>query len=617
MKDLLPFVERELSLFGDYFRRFAEEYPAIAGELKLQSDSGGDPFIRNLTQAAAVLNARTAKKLDDDYPELTSSFLEMLAPHLTRPFPSCSIAHFDHASGGVKAAGPATIIPRGTQLKTAERKRDGIICKFRSAYPVTLAPILVASAKFLPSIQAPPGMRLPLEVTSEIAIAIEWGMDVAGSTGCPVGSLRLFVDGDPSVCAAVLDTLFLRTVRVYAEAENGHWQALDKTPLKPVGLNDDEALLPTSAKTQSALRLLTEYFCFPGKFNFFDIELSALTANLPVQCQRVTLHFALTDVSEDADVARLLRPLSAKHLLTGCTPIVNLFTQAACPIRLNHTARQYTLIPDALRASAYQVYSVDNVRMVRDSVGGAGPMEFRPYYSLRHGEEATKKGHYWIMRRDEVLAVTNPGYENLLSFIDIDFAPFTATSSTISVELTCCNGDLPSRLDYGAPGGDLAVEASIGNHRIRLMRRPTLSCPSSSGRNLQWKLASHLALSMSSLCQDGLPAFQEMLAMHDRYRSAVSRRQISGIVGLKTAPARAWLRKGKFGGSIVHGVEVRMTIDEAAFAGSGLHVFAQLMDRFLGMYVHLNSFTQLTIVSHTTERELLKCPPRNGELNLL
>src|SRR5476649_2433070 len=86
MKDLLPFVERELSLFGDYFRRFAEEYPAIAGELKLQSDSGGDPFIRNLTQAAAVLNARTAKKLDDDYPELTSSFLEILAPHLTRPF---------------------------------------------------------------------------------------------------------------------------------------------------------------------------------------------------------------------------------------------------------------------------------------------------------------------------------------------------------------------------------------------------------------------------------------------------------------------------------------------------------------------------------------------------
>lgn len=48
-----------------------------------------------------------------------------------------------------------------------------------------------------------------------------------------------------------------------------------------------------------------------------------------------------------------------------------------------------------------------------------------------------------------------------------------------------------------------------------------------------------------------------------------------------------------------------------------MHVFAQLMDRFMGMYVHLNSFTQLTIVSHATEKELFKCLPRNGELNLL
>src|SRR5471030_2813258 len=155
MKDLLPFVERELSLFGDYFRRFAEEYPAIAGELKLQSDSGGDPDIRRFTQAAAVLNARTAKKLDDDYPELTSSFLDMLAPHLLRPFPSCSIARFDGAGSHNTTEGGATTIPRGTVLKTTESNRDGNICKFRSVYPVTLAPLSIVSACFHPVFRAP------------------------------------------------------------------------------------------------------------------------------------------------------------------------------------------------------------------------------------------------------------------------------------------------------------------------------------------------------------------------------------------------------------------------------------------------------------------------------
>lgn len=336
---------------------------------------------------------------------------------------------------------------------------------------------------------------------------------------------------------------------------------------------------------------------------------------LPAQCRRLTLHFALAGVDAESNAARLLQSLSARHLLTGCTPIVNLFPQTACPIRLTHTAREYSLIADALRASAYQVYSVDKVQMVQDAAEGGGLQEFRPYYSLRHGEGVA--GRYWVMRRDEVLAATRPGYENMLSFVDIDFSPFTSTSSTISVELTCSNGDLPHALTYGEPGGDLSVEARIGNHRIRLLRRPTLPCPGPSGRNIQWKLASHLALNMRSLCQDGLPAFQEMLVLHDRYRSATAQRQIRGIVGLTTASARAWLSDKRFGGSVVQGVEVRLSIDEAAFAGSGVHVFAQVMNVFFGMYVHLNSFTQLTVISSATGKELLQCRPRNGELNLL
>jgi hypothetical protein len=35
------------------------------------------------------------------------------------------------------------------------------------------------------------------------------------------------------------------------------------------------------ARSHPAYRLLTEYFCFPEKFNFFDIDLALLAASLP------------------------------------------------------------------------------------------------------------------------------------------------------------------------------------------------------------------------------------------------------------------------------------------------------------------------------------------------
>jgi type VI secretion system protein ImpG len=61
---------------------------------------------------------------------------------------------------------------------------------------------------------------------------------------------------------------------------------------------------------------------------------------------------------------------------------------------------------------------------------------------------------------------------------------------------------------------------------------------------------------------------------------------------------------------------VQITLDEEAYAGTGIHVFIQLLDHVLGLYVHLNSFTRLTVLSHATGKELLQCATRNGDLAL-
>ena len=81
-------------------------------------------------------------------------------------------------------------------------------------------------------------------------------------------------------------------------------------------------------------------------------------------------------------------------------------------------------------------------------------------------------------------------------------------------------------------------------------------------------------------------------------------------------PATAWLSGNPFT-CLVRGVEVRLSIDEEAFVGSGIHAFAHIVERFLSLYVHANSFTQLVVVSNKNGQELLRCLPRSGDSSLL
>ena len=158
-------------------------------------------------------------------------------------------------------------------------------------------------------------------------------------------------------------------------------------------------------------------------------------------------------------------------------------------------------------------------------------------------------------------------------------------------------------------GGSLASE-------IRLLRKPTASQRFERGRGALWRLISHLSLNHLSLSGGGIDALKEMLRLYDLPRSASNRRQLDGLVAIEFRPATAWLQ-GEPYASFVRGTEVRLSVDEGSFVGTGLGLFAAVLDHFFGLYVHANSFTKLTLVSARTQEEVLTCPPRNGELPLV
>ena len=609
MEQLLPYYERELGLFRQYTREFSSRYPKAAGRLLIAGDTCEDPHVERLIQSVALLTARVAKRLDDAYPQFTNSLLETLYPHYLRPFPSCSIVRIaaDEAPGGGQLAQVAHVA-RGTVLRS--QPVQGVACKFTSAYDVTLAPLAISRLHFSPLIDAPPGLRLPAGASALLSIQFTSSSDNYQLDQAGLSSLRLFADGEPSVRAALLDALFLRGMGAYvALDEHSPWLAVDGTPMAPAGYADDDALIPVSARSHPALRLLTEYFAFPEKFHFIDVAWSLLAALLPKQCRQFTLHLPLKGVRSDSHEARLLSGVSRDNLLPGCTPVVNLFAKSGVPIRLTHTEPDYALVADATHAFAYDIHSIETVTLVRKDEAGERLSTFLPLYATLQGSR-TEHGQYWLAHRDEAVAAVSPGHEMRLSLIDPQFSPGSAACATVSTQLLCSNRDLPTQLHYGLPGGDLLAEDVPDGIPARFLRKPTPSMRFLA--DTHWRLIAHLSLNYSSLTQAGLGDFQKMLSLYDLPHSPTTQRLIQGIVTLEHGSTRAWMPTVPFP-TLMPGIAIRLGIDEQAFVGSSVYIFAQVLQRYFALNSQLNCFSQLTLLSHRSGEEILRCPERSAD----
>ena len=615
MEELLPYYERELVYLNTVGRELASQYPRLANELGMGAEGSEDPHIRRLIQACALLNARTAKKLDDDYPEFTEALLGSLYPTFLQGIPSCSVVRIGESgvAGGSSRVETVQSLPRGTEMSALHGK--GTPCRFRTASPLSLAPSSVVKARYEPVVHAPGNVRLPARATGQIAITIESAAPLRLLHQLGMPRLRLFVDADPLLSSALIDTLFLHVGASYMEAgEGGPWRQLERMPLALGGFGDDDALVPLRPGEHAAYRLLSEYFAFPDKFHFLDIDLGPLAPMLPASAQRFTLHLVVNGLHGDAKAARLLGTLDASHLVPGCATVVNLFHQAAMPVRITHRTAMYDVVPGR-HEDDVEVHSIDAVRVLRTVEGRVQSVDYRPYYGLRHGEGGELRERYWFARRDD-RAVQR--HRMKIGFTDgghgEGFSLSADEQSVASIELTCTNGAHATATCVGAPGGDLVSETAAGGLLLHLLRKPTPPhrFPSSGGAH--WRLVAQLALNHRSLGH--LDALREVLTLYDVSRTNATQRQIAGITGLDTLSSTAWMRS-PIGTTLVHGIEVRMTVDEEAFAGASLAVFAEVVNRFFGLYVHVNSFTRLVVCSHQSDRELLRCAPRNGSLTLL
>lgn len=90
-ESLLNYFEQELAFIRKDAGEFARRHAGVAKTLGINGDGIDDPQVTRLIESFAFMNAKLQQRLDDNFPQLTDSLLQLLFPHFTRPIPSYSL----------------------------------------------------------------------------------------------------------------------------------------------------------------------------------------------------------------------------------------------------------------------------------------------------------------------------------------------------------------------------------------------------------------------------------------------------------------------------------------------------------------------------------------------
>jgi type VI secretion system protein ImpG len=611
--ELLPYFERELRFFRSTSAGFAAKYAKVAARLALQGDRPDDPHVERLIEAFAYLNARVRHKLDDDFPEITESFLSILYPHYLSPIPSVAIVEFSLDSGHAQKL-DGQLVARHEIVET--EPIDGLPIRYRTCFPVQLWPIRLTVTTLARRPFRAPQVRLAPEPRAVFSIVLETLAPDVSFSQMPIRTLRFFLKDDAPFNFRIFELLMTGTLGIavansYTDAD---CTVLTPTSLQGAGFADDEGLFDDHPRSFVGYRLLNEYFAFPEKFLFFDVQVP------PHALQRLgnvlQLHFYLKHDRPDLE-----QSVSAESVRIGCTPIVNLYRQPAEPIRLSQARNEYRVVPDSRRPLAHEVYRVE--RVIGTATDGR-TLNFQPFYEVKHTRAAGQPAAYWHVSRQPAAVSardSDQGTEVFLSLVDLDFRPSASPDWTLQVETACVSRDLPARLKTsGLPRLTALSSAALAG--IKCLTLPTATRRPDLGQGQRWRLISHLALNYLSLVEgpDGADALRELIGLYDVKHDPGSRMLIEGLTGVRAERVvgrvvdRVDRRDSTF---ICRGLEVTLELDEDKFTDGSALVFAGVLERFLGLYCSINSFVKTIAKTKQREGVFFEWPRRAGNQALL
>jgi type VI secretion system protein ImpG len=601
---LLRYYNEELRHLREMGVEFAQAFPKIAARLGIEGLEVTDPYVERLLEGFAFLAGRIQLKLDAEFPRFTQRLLEILYPQLLAPIPSMLMARVEPQLGDAMLAGGATL-PRGSVLVGRPGKGGSTACEFRTGHALELWPLELTQAEYFTHAAGLPaaalglggrhraGLRLRLKATA--------GLDFSRIA---LADLRVHCNGVDDIAFRLHELVVGNGVGVIvlpAARADGRFETLDAGAIAPLGLADDEALLPIGMQGLGGIRLLQEYFAFPQRFLGFELR------GLGEALRRLGGSEAdLVILAGRADAA-LQQAVDASCVALHCVAAVNLVERRCDRIHIEPQNHDHHVVPDGTRPMDFEVHTIQQVDGY--GVGVDSEVRFLPLYGDFHVEDHAHRAYYTLQREPRLLSAaqqregTRSGYvgsEVYLTLVDTDEAPYPDGLRQIGVKALCTHRDLPLLMPVAGAAGDLALAGSAPVRGISVLKGPSRPLSSLREGNVAWKLINHLALNHLSLqdlsSEQGAAALRTMLRLHATSGDAAAQRQIDGLRSVRTVPV---VRRLPLAGPIAfgRGVGIELEVEDLAFEGGSAFLLGSVLDCYFARHVSLNGFTQLTLRS--------------------
>ena len=597
---------------------FAAQFPKIAGRLGMDGIAVADPYVERIMEGVAFLAARVQLKLDAEFPRFTQRLLEIVYPNYLAPTPAMLVAQFRPQLSETNLA-QGFVIPRGSAMRSQLSKGDETACEFRTAQDVTLWPLEITHAEYFTFAPDLPINKFPLgeSVKGGIRLKIRTTAGLKFNQ-LSLDQLRLFLSGSEEIAYKLHELCLGAALGMAVAPATRPWPWYNFLPavnIQPAGYSDEQGLLPVSLRSFQGYRLLQEYFAFPQRFLFVDLNgLGPAVQKYAGEELEIVLLFSRGD-------AVLENVVDAANFSLYCAPAINLFRKRADRIHLTDNTYEYHVIPDRTRPMDFEVFDVTSVTGY--GVGSDSEQPFLPFYAAYHTEVQEQHAYFTVQREPRLLSVAQKrmgtrssyiGSEVFLSLVDPEEAPYSGDLRQLAITTLCTNRDLPLQMPLGLGKTDFTLDSAAPLEDIRCVKGPSRPYSPLWSGPVAWQFVSHLSLNYLSLMntdeREGAAALREMLELYAMSSDSGVKKQIEGVRKVSVKPL---VRRLPMPGPITfgRGLEIGLHLEAPAFQGSSAFLFGSVMEQFFARYVSLNSFTE-TVLYLGEWDECMRWRPRCG-----
>jgi type VI secretion system protein ImpG len=615
---LLRHYNEELQHLREMGAEFAQQFPKIAARLGMSGIEVTDPYVERLLEGVAFLAARVQLKLDAEFPRFTQRLLEIVYPNYLAPTPSMLISRFEPDLEVTDLAQGFTI-PRGSALHAQMGRKDRTACEFRTAHDVTLWPLEVTQAQYFSFAPDLPIASLPF--ANRVKGGLRFRLRCTGGltmNQLALDKLPIFLSGSDDVayklhemCLGACLGMLIRPL-----PQPGNWfEVKGAEQVRALGYSDEEALLPATLRTFQGYRLLQEYFAFPQRFLFVELDgLATAVRRHSGEELEIALLFGRGE--------RALESLVDSGTVSlFCTPAANLFKRRADRIHVTDNTYNYHVVPDRTRPMDLEVFEVTGVTGYGS--GMEGEQHFHPFYAAYHEDNAAHNAYYTVQREPRLMSESQKqtgfrtsyiGSEVYISIVDPEESPYRSELRQLAVDTLCTNRDLVLQMPLNVGRTDFTLEEAAPIRGVRCVKGPSRPVAPRGEGTFAWRFISHLSLNYLSLLnnseEEGADALRQMLELYAPSTDTALRRQIDGVRSVRARPS---VRRLPFPGPLAYGrgIQIELEIDELAFQGSSAFLFGTVLEQFFARHVSINSFTE-TVLRSNVRGEIMRGIPRCG-----